>query len=62
MASLDAIQELAKGAGVELPQMLIGAKIEATKKMGDYRTSMHLDMRAGRALEVEAIFSYLFRS
>ena len=48
----------AKGAGVELPQMLIGAKIEATRKMGDYRTSMHLDMRAGRALEIEAIISH----
>ena len=46
----------AAGVGVELPRSLIEAKIEQTRGMGPYKTSMHLDMLAGRAMEVEAIF------
>jgi len=46
----------ARGVGVELPTTLIDAKIEQTRGMGPYKTSMHLDLLAGRALEVEAIF------
>lgn len=45
----------ARAAGVELPASLIDAKITATRSMGEYNTSMHLDMREGRAMEVEAI-------
>jgi 2-dehydropantoate 2-reductase len=46
----------ARGEGAELPDSLIDSKIEQTHGMGAYKTSMHLDMQAGRAMEVEAIF------
>jgi 2-dehydropantoate 2-reductase len=46
----------ALAVGVELPASLPDAKVNATRGMGAYKTSMHLDMRAGRAMEVEAIF------
>lgn len=42
--------------GVTLPRELVEAKIRQTQAMGPYRTSMHLDMQAGRPMEVEAIF------
>ena len=45
----------ARAAGVELPASLIDAKITATRSMGEYKTSMHLDMREGRAMEIQAI-------
>ncbi len=48
----------ARGAGADLPQSLIEAKIRQTRGMGAYKTSMHLDMLSGRAMEVEAIFGY----
>jgi 2-dehydropantoate 2-reductase len=48
----------ARAVGAELPHTLIDAKIEQTRGMGAYKTSMHLDMQAGRAMEVEAIFGY----
>jgi 2-dehydropantoate 2-reductase len=46
----------ARGVGAELPHSLIDAKVAQTRGMGAYKTSMHLDMQAGRAMEVEAIF------
>jgi 2-dehydropantoate 2-reductase len=46
----------ARAVGAHLPDSLIDAKIQQTKGMGAYKTSMHLDMLSGRALEVEAIF------
>jgi 2-dehydropantoate 2-reductase len=52
----------ARGAGVELPASLIEAKIAQTRGMGPYKTSMHLDMLAGRPMEVEAIFGSPVRS
>lgn len=52
----------ARGAGVELPRSLIDQKIEATHVMGAYKTSMHLDMQAGRPMEVEAIFGNPLRA
>jgi 2-dehydropantoate 2-reductase len=48
----------ARGVGVELPASLVTAKIEQTRGMGAYKTSMHLDMQAGRAMEIQAIFGY----
>jgi 2-dehydropantoate 2-reductase len=52
----------AKGAaGVDLPDSLIDAKVEQTRGIGPYKTSSHLDMQAGRAMEVEAIFGYPLR-
>jgi len=45
----------ARAAGVELPAALMDAKITATRGMGEYKTSMHLDMRERRAMEIEAI-------
>ena len=46
----------ARAIGVSLPEALATAKIEQTRGMDAYKTSMHLDMQAGRAMEVEAIF------
>jgi 2-dehydropantoate 2-reductase len=48
--------DAARAVGANLPDELIEAKIAQTRGMGAYRTSMHLDMLAGRAMEVEAIF------
>ena len=46
---------------VTLPESLIQAKIDQTRGMGPYKTSSHLDMQAGRPMEVEAIFGYPLR-
>jgi 2-dehydropantoate 2-reductase len=46
----------ARAVGADLPGSLIDAKIRQTRGMGAYKTSMHLDMLSGRAMEVEAIF------
>jgi 2-dehydropantoate 2-reductase len=45
----------ANAAGVALHDKLIDRLIETTYEAGDYFTSMQLDRRAGRAMEVEAI-------
>jgi 2-dehydropantoate 2-reductase len=52
----------ARAVGADLPGSLIDAKILQTKRMGAYKTSMHLDMLSGRAMEVEAIFGYPMRA
>jgi 2-dehydropantoate 2-reductase len=54
--------EGARAVGVDLPPSLIDAKVNATKAMGPYKTSSHLDMQAGRPIEVEAIFGYPLRT
>jgi 2-dehydropantoate 2-reductase len=48
--------DAARAVRANLPDDLIDAKIAQTRGMGAYRTSMHLDAMAGRAMEVEAIF------
>jgi 2-dehydropantoate 2-reductase len=48
--------EAARGVGAGLPSSLADAKIEQTRRMGAYKTSTHLDVLEGRAMEVEAIF------
>jgi 2-dehydropantoate 2-reductase len=58
---MEEVRTGAKGAGVDLPASLVDAKITQTRGMGDYKTSMHLDMLAGRAMEIEAIFGYPVR-
>lgn len=52
----------ARSTGVELPRSLIQAKIDQTRGMGAYKTSMHLDFLSGRPMEIEAIFGYPMRS
>jgi 2-dehydropantoate 2-reductase len=52
----------ARGVEVDLPDSLIDAKVNATRGMGPYKTSMHVDMRDGRAMEVEAILGCPVRS
>jgi 2-dehydropantoate 2-reductase len=52
----------ARATGVELPRSLIQGKIDQTRGMGAYRTSMHLDWLAGRAMEIEAIFGHPVRT
>ena len=52
----------ARAVGADLPGSLIDAKIQQTKGMGAYKTSMHLDMLSGRPMEVEAIFGYPVRA
>ena len=46
---------LAGAVGVRLPDEIIREKIEQTRGMGVYFTSMQLDRRQGRAMEIEAI-------
>jgi 2-dehydropantoate 2-reductase len=48
--------DAARAVGANLPDALIEAKIAQTRGMGPYKTSMHLDLLAGRPMEVEAIF------
>jgi 2-dehydropantoate 2-reductase len=60
-AIMEEVRAAARGVGVDLPESLVTAKIEQTRGMGPYKTSMHLDMQAGRAMEVEAIFGYPVR-
>jgi 2-dehydropantoate 2-reductase len=60
----DIMEEVIAGAravGVELPGSLVQAKIDQTRGMGAYKTSMHLDMQAGRAMEIDAIFGFPVR-
>ena len=45
----------ARANGVTMDDALIDANIKRTREMGAYRTSMHVDRRMGRALEIEAI-------
>ncbi|MEZ0265605.1 MAG: 2-dehydropantoate 2-reductase [Phycisphaerae bacterium] len=45
----------ARAVGVDLPDSLIDAKVTATRAMGPYKTSMHVDLRDRRPMEVEAI-------
>lgn len=45
----------AQRVGANLPESVIAQQIERTPSMGPYRTSMQIDRRQGRPLEVEAI-------
>jgi 2-dehydropantoate 2-reductase len=46
---------IAAAEGVALPPDLIDRQIAHTRTMGAYQSSMQIDRRQGRALEVEAI-------
>ena len=61
-AIMEEVIAAAKGAAnVDLPKSLIESRIELTRGMGPYKTSSHLDMQAGRPMEIEAIFGYPLR-
>ena len=47
----------ARSIGVELPAELIRLKIEQTRTMGAYKTSMQIDRQCGRPMEIEAIIA-----
>jgi 2-dehydropantoate 2-reductase len=49
------ILAVAGSIGVQLPSELISLKIEQTRTMGAYKTSMQIDRQCGRAMEIEAI-------
>jgi 2-dehydropantoate 2-reductase len=49
---------IAKAKGIEFPPDQAAKKIAITKPMGPYRTSMQIDRRERRAMEVEAIIGY----
>jgi 2-dehydropantoate 2-reductase len=51
------IIETAGSIGVDLPSKLISLKIEQTRTMGAYKTSMQIDRQCGRAMEIEAIIA-----
>jgi 2-dehydropantoate 2-reductase len=51
----------ARAVGVEMPASLVQAKIDQTRGMGAYKTSMHLDMQSRRAMEIDAIFGFPVR-
>jgi 2-dehydropantoate 2-reductase len=52
----------ANANGVRLPVAVIDQKIDATRTMGAYRSSMQVDRRAGRPMEIEAIFGQPLRA
>lgn len=52
----------ANANGVALPAAVIEQKIDATRTMGAYRSSMQVDRQQGRAMEVEAIFGQPLRA
>jgi 2-dehydropantoate 2-reductase len=61
-AGVSLVQELmaevisiAKSIGVNLPSGIIDLKIQQTRTMGAYQTSMQIDRKRGRPLETEAI-------
>jgi 2-dehydropantoate 2-reductase len=47
----------ARSIGVQLPSELIPLKIEQTRSMGAYKTSMQIDRQCGRPMEIEAIIA-----
>jgi 2-dehydropantoate 2-reductase len=47
----------ARSIGVELSSELIRLKIEQTRTMGPYKTSMQIDRNCGRPMEIEAIIA-----
>jgi 2-dehydropantoate 2-reductase len=49
------IIQTAAALGIHLPDGLADLKIEQTRTMGAYSTSMQIDKQANRPLEVEAI-------
>lgn len=49
------VQATAAAIGVRLPGDIVRQQIERTRSMGAYLTSMQLDRRAGRPLELDAI-------
>jgi len=52
----------AAGNGIHLPPDLPDRKIDETKTMGAYRTSMQIDRQENRPLEVEAILHHSLRA
>ena len=52
---------LAKIADVHFDEAIIDKKINATRKMAPYKTSMCLDYEAGRPLEIECILGHPIR-
>jgi len=52
---MDEVVRIAASAGVSLPPDLPEFHIRRTVKMGAYQTSMQIDRRMGRPLEIEAI-------
>jgi 2-dehydropantoate 2-reductase len=58
---MEEVIDAALSVGVELPRSLIQAKIDQTRGMGAYKTSMHLDFLSGRAMEIDAIFGFPLR-
>ena len=46
-----------RSVGVDLREEMVEKLIATTHDAGDYRTSMHLDRLAGRAMEVDAIIA-----
>lgn len=52
----------ARGAGVELPDSIVDERIEQTRRMVPYKTSMQIDREVGRPMEVEAILGEPLRA
>jgi 2-dehydropantoate 2-reductase len=56
LALMDEVIEGAKACGYNLPRDVVLEQIKRTETMGAYKPSTLLDLEAGRALEVEAIW------
>lgn len=52
---MEEVCAIAAALGVQFPPDIIDQKIDHTRTMGSYRSSMQIDRQAGRPLEVEAI-------
>lgn len=56
------VHEAARMAGAEFEKEHVGKLIDMTRKMVPYDSSMYLDFKAGRPLEVESIFGAPLRA
>lgn len=60
-AAMAEVREVAAAAGIHLKPDAEDTYIAATRSMGSARTSMHVDRRSGRRLELEAISGAVVR-
>jgi 2-dehydropantoate 2-reductase len=58
----EVIEAAAAAGGIHFPPDMIERKINHTKSMGAYRTSMQIDRQEGRELEIEAILGEPLRA
>jgi 2-dehydropantoate 2-reductase len=58
---MEEVCRIAEAAGHPLPEGVVQANIDGTRKMIPYKTSMLVDYEAGRPMEIEAILGNALR-